>query len=145
MRVEVNAHQWAWDVRYAGPDGKFNTQDDIVTLNDMRVPVGVPVVLQLASSDVMHSFSLPNFRVKQDAVPGHDQPHLVPGQARPGEFDIACAQHCGVAPLQDEGPADRAVAGGLRGLGGRGRGQSARAPTTPPTRPPTGAGTGSGK
>ena len=56
--------------RYAGPDGKFNTRDDIVTTNDMRVPVGVPVLLQLAASDVLHSFSLPNFRIKQDAVPG---------------------------------------------------------------------------
>ena len=41
MRIQVNAHQWAWDARYAGPDGKFNTADDIVTLNDMRVPMGV--------------------------------------------------------------------------------------------------------
>ena len=82
VRIEVNAHQWAWDARYAGPDGKFNTKDDIVTLNDIRVPVDTPVLLQLASTDVIHSFYLPNFRVKQDAVPGHDQPPLVPGQSR---------------------------------------------------------------
>ena len=44
VKIEVNAHQWAWDARYAGPDGKFNTKDDIVTLNDIRVPVGVPVL-----------------------------------------------------------------------------------------------------
>ena len=66
LRIQVNAHQWAWDFRYAGPDGKFNNQDDIVTTNDLRVPIGVPVVLQLAASDVLHSFSLPHFRVKQD-------------------------------------------------------------------------------
>lgn len=95
VRIQVNAHQWAWDARYAGPDGKFNTADDIVTLNDIRVPVDAPVVLQLASTDVIHSFSLPNFRVKQDAVPGSITRLWF--QARElGEYDIACAQHCGV-------------------------------------------------
>ena len=48
--------------------------------NDIRVPVGAPVLSQLAPTDVIHSFYLPNFRVKQDAVPGHDQPDVVPGQ-----------------------------------------------------------------
>jgi cytochrome c oxidase subunit 2 len=94
--IEVNAHQWAWDARYPGPDGKFNTEDDVVVLNDIRVPAGTPVVVQLASTDVIHSFYLPNFRVKQDAVPG--QVNRIWFQARPevaGEFDIACAQHCG--------------------------------------------------
>src|SRR5262249_26262384 len=70
VRLEVNAHQWAWDPRYAGPDGKFGTSDDVVTLNDIRVPVDTPVLVQLASTDVIHSFYLPNFRVKQDAMPG---------------------------------------------------------------------------
>jgi cytochrome c oxidase subunit 2 len=95
VRIEVNAHQWAWDTRYAGPDGKFNTPDDIVTLNDVRVPVGTPVVVQLASTDVIHSFALPNFRVKQDAVPGSIN-WLWFSAKEPGVFDIACAQHCGV-------------------------------------------------
>jgi cytochrome c oxidase subunit 2 len=95
VRVEVNAHQWAWDFRYAGRDGEFNTPDDIVTLNDMRVPVGVPVTMQLASVDVIHSFYLPNMRVKVDATPGHI--NRLWFQARTtGEFDIGCAQHCGV-------------------------------------------------
>ena len=70
VRIEINAHQWAWDARYAGPDGKFNTEDDIVTLNDIRVPVDTPVILELASADVIHSFYLPNLRIKQDAMPG---------------------------------------------------------------------------
>jgi cytochrome c oxidase subunit 2 len=95
VRVEVNAHQWAWDVRYPGPDGKFNTADDFVQLNDLRVPTGVPVVVQLASTDVIHSFFLPNFRLKQDAMPG--QVNRLWFQAKEtGEFDIGCAQHCGV-------------------------------------------------
>jgi cytochrome c oxidase subunit 2 len=95
VRIQDNAHQWAWDARYAGPDGKFNTADDIVSLNDIRVPVEAPIIVQLASTDVLHSFSLPNFRVKQDAVPG--MINRLWFQAREtGEFDIACAQHCGV-------------------------------------------------
>jgi cytochrome c oxidase subunit 2 len=80
--------------RYAGPDGQFGTADDIVTTNDIRVPVGQPVLIQLASTDVIHSLYLPNLRVKRDAVPG-----MVNGlwfQAEQvGEFEIACAQHCG--------------------------------------------------
>lgn len=94
VRIEVNAHQWAWDARYAGADGKFNTKDDIVTLNDIRVPVGAPIVVQLASTDVIHSFSLPNFRIKQDAMPG--MVNRMWFQAKEtGEFDIGCTQHCG--------------------------------------------------
>jgi cytochrome c oxidase subunit 2 len=96
VRIEVNAHQWAWDFRYAGPDGRWNTRDDIVTTNDVRVPVGVPVLLQLAASDVLHSFSLPNFRVKQDAVPGMIN-RLWFQAKQTGVFEIPCAQHCGVA------------------------------------------------
>ncbi len=92
--IELNAHQWAWDARYAGPDGKFNNADDVVTLNDIRVPKGVPIVFQIASADVIHSFYLPNFRVKQDAMPGMiTRLWFVAKEA--GEFDIGCAQHCG--------------------------------------------------
>jgi cytochrome c oxidase subunit 2 len=94
VRIEVQAHQWAWQARYPGPDGRFNTEDDAVTLNDIRVPVGAPVLIQLASVDVIHSFSLPNFRVKRDAVPGEIT--RLTFQARTtGEYEIACAQHCG--------------------------------------------------
>ena len=102
VRVEVNAHQWAWDFRYPGPDGLFATEDDITTLNELRIPAGVPVWIQLTSTDVVHAFNLPNLRTKFDAVPGTinqlrftvrestaDSPTL-------GRYDIACAQHCGV-------------------------------------------------
>ena len=58
VRIEINAHQWAWDARYAGPDGKFNTADDIVTLNDIRVPVDRPVILA-ARVDRRHPQLLP--------------------------------------------------------------------------------------
>jgi cytochrome c oxidase subunit II len=95
VRIEINAHQWAWDARYAGPDGKFNTEDDIITLNDVRVPVGTPVIVQLASVDVIHSLYLPNMRTKQDAVPGMINRFWFEAKET-GEYDIACAQHCGV-------------------------------------------------
>jgi cytochrome c oxidase subunit 2 len=94
VKVEVNAHQWAWDFRYAGPDGKFGTDDDIVTWNELHVPKDRPVYLQLQSTDVIHSFYLPNFRTKQDVVPG--MTNFLWFQAKDaGEFDIGCAQHCG--------------------------------------------------
>jgi cytochrome c oxidase subunit 2 len=94
VRIEVQAHQWAWQARYPGPDKQFNTPDDAVTLNDIRVPLGAPVLVQLASRDVIHSFNLPHFRVKRDAVPGEIT--RLTFQARlPGEYEIACAQHCG--------------------------------------------------
>jgi len=92
--VEINAHQWAWDARYAGPDGKFNTADDIVALNDVRIPVDTPVVLQLTSTDVLHSLYLPNFRVKQDAIPG-TVTRLWFQARETGVFEMGCAQHCG--------------------------------------------------
>jgi cytochrome c oxidase subunit 2 len=94
VRIEVQAHQWAWSARYPGQDGKFNTADDVLTLNDVRVPVGAPVLVQLASVDVIHSFNLPNFRVKRDAVPG-DVTKLTFRPRAEGEYEISCAQHCG--------------------------------------------------
>ncbi len=94
VRIEVNAHQWAWDARYQGPDGEWNTADDAITLNDIRVPVNKPVLIQLTSSDVIHAFNLPNMRIKQDAVPGTVSPIWFQA-VETGEFDIACAEHCG--------------------------------------------------
>jgi cytochrome c oxidase subunit 2 len=94
VRIEINAHQWAWDMRYAGPDGQWNTADDVVTLNDMRIPVDRPILIQLTSSDVIHAFNVPNARVKTDAVPGTVNP-LWFQISEVGEYDIACAEHCG--------------------------------------------------
>jgi cytochrome c oxidase subunit II len=94
LRVEVTAQQWAWTFRLPGADGRFNTPDDILTLNELRVPVDRPVTLQLTSKDVVHSLYLPNFRTKVDAIPGTVtrlwfQPREI------GTFEIGCAQHCG--------------------------------------------------
>lgn len=96
VRVEVNAQRWAWNVRYAGLDGRFATDDDLVAMNDLRVPAGRPVIVELAASDVVHSFYLPHFRVKLDAVPGRVQRTWF-RPVEPGRYEIACAQHCGVA------------------------------------------------
>jgi cytochrome c oxidase subunit 2 len=94
VRIEVNAHQWAWAVRYAGPDGKFNTADDIVTLNDVVVPQGAPIIFQLVSTDVVHDFNIPNMRAKIDVVPGLVNRVWFTAK-EVGEYDIGCAQHCG--------------------------------------------------
>jgi cytochrome c oxidase subunit 2 len=95
VRVEVTARQWAWSFRLAGPDGRFGTPDDVVTLNELHVPAGKAIYLKLRSLDVIHSLYLPNFRTKMDAVPGSTGRLWF--QAREtGTFDLGCAQHCGV-------------------------------------------------
>lgn len=94
VRIEVSGRQWAWDIRYAGADGRFATPDDVVTLNDMRLPVDRPVSIQLGAVDVIHGFYLPNFRVKRDAVPGMvNRVWFRPVEL--GTYDLACSQHCG--------------------------------------------------
>jgi cytochrome c oxidase subunit II len=95
VRVEVMARQWAWTFRLPGPDARFNTPDDIVTLNELHVPVGRPVYIKLRSKDVVHSFYLPNFRTKIDAVPGSTT-RLWFQAVDVGRYEIGCAQHCGV-------------------------------------------------
>ena len=95
VRIEVNAQRWAWNIRYPGLDGQFATDDDVVSMNDLRLPLDWPVVVELASSDVVHSFFLPSFRVKLDAVPGRVQRTWF-RPTRIGTYEIACAEHCGV-------------------------------------------------
>jgi cytochrome c oxidase subunit II len=94
VRIEINAHQWAWTARYAGADGQFNTEDDIVVLNDIVVPQGAPVIFQVTSTDVIHGFNVPEMRMKVDAVPGTvTRMWFQPKDT--GVFEIICAQHCG--------------------------------------------------
>lgn len=94
LRIEVNAHQWSWDLRYAGSDGQFGTDDDVVRWNDLKIPVDRPIYVQLTSTDVIHALYLPNFRTKMDAVPGQVN-RLWFTAKETGEFEIGCAQHCG--------------------------------------------------
>jgi cytochrome c oxidase subunit 2 len=69
--------------------------DDLVLLSDMHLPIDRPVIVQLSSKDVIHSFGVPAMRVKQDAIPGTMTPiWFTP--TREGQFDIACSQLCGV-------------------------------------------------
>ena len=70
VELQVVAKQFEWNGRYPGPDGKFGTDDDRLTVGTFVVPVNHPVNVTLRSLDVIHSFYLPHFRFKQDAVPG---------------------------------------------------------------------------
>lgn len=102
VEVHVTAEQFAWNFRYPGPDGKFDTADDILTLNQLHFPVGKPVIVTLTSKDVIHSFFLPEFRVKQDAVPGMRTRIWFEGN-RVGHWEIACAELCGLGHFRMKG------------------------------------------
>ena len=129
-QIRVIAQQFAWNIHYPGEDGKFgNTDinlvdeesnpiglvrdgdgaDDIVTINQMHLPVNQQVMIHLSSKDVIHSFGIPEMRIKQDAIPGMTIPFFFTptmtsaefldefkGSAREGKgYEIACAQLCG--------------------------------------------------
>ena len=68
--ARVVGHRFEWRVIHAGPDGKLDTADDVVLTNQLHLPPGKRVWIELRSDDVIHSFYLPHFRVKQDTVPG---------------------------------------------------------------------------
>ncbi|HTI39123.1 MAG TPA: hypothetical protein VL484_16280 [Vicinamibacterales bacterium] len=127
--VQVTGEQFAWNVRYAGPDGKFgktdiklidlqsnplgvdrsdpDAKDDVTTLNQLYLPANRPIIVKLRSKDVIHSFNVPEMRVKQDAIPGLTIPiWFTPTvtteemRQRTGnpefQYEIACAQLCGL-------------------------------------------------
>jgi cytochrome c oxidase subunit 2 len=93
--VKIISQQWAWSFVHAGPDKRLDTADDIATVDDLHVQVGKVYHFKLEARDVMHSFSVPAFRLKQDAVPGR----VITGWFEPtrtGTFDIQCAEICGI-------------------------------------------------
>lgn len=116
VEVHVVAEQFNWNFHYPGPDGTFGTrnpnlvdtqtnplgldpddpagQDDIVSVNELHLPVDRPIVARISSKDVVHSFFLPALRIKQDAIPGLEIPVWF-HPTETGEFEIACAQLCG--------------------------------------------------
>lgn len=100
--VEITAEQFAWNVRYPGDDRQFGTEDDIETLNQLHLPLLEPVVIHVKSKDVIHSFFLPDFRVKQDAVPGLTTKIWVKA-TKPGDYEIACAELCGLGHYRMKG------------------------------------------
>ncbi len=93
--IHVMGAQFEWTATYAGADGQFGTSDDFTSLNALHMAVDQPVVVQLEAEDVIHSFFLPQFRVKQDAVPGMTIPVWFEA-TRTGEFTLACAELCGL-------------------------------------------------
>lgn len=121
--VRVVAEQFAWNVHYPGPDGKFgrtdvklmaadnplgldrrdqDAKDDIATINQLTLPVDRAALVRLSSKDVIHSFGLYEMRVKQDAVPGLEIPvWFVP--SRIGDYEIACSQLCGLGHYRMRG------------------------------------------
>ncbi len=115
--IKVVGEQFAWNIHYPGPDGIFGKRDidlvdtavnplgldrkdlfaadDVITLNQMHLPVDKPVIIYVSSKDVIHSFSLNAMRVKQDAIPGMEIPTwFIPVET--GKFQIGCAQLCGL-------------------------------------------------
>jgi cytochrome c oxidase subunit 2 len=93
--VRVIGQQWAWSFQLPGPDGLLDTPDDIRTVGEMHVVVNTTYHFELLSRDVVHSFAIPAFRLKQDALPGR----TISGWFRPnrvGTYDIQCTQMCGI-------------------------------------------------
>ena len=124
--VRAIGEQFAWNFHYPGPDGVFgkadvnhvtssnplgidpgdpNGKDDIATLNQLYLEVNRPVIVRIGSKDVIHSFSLPYMRVKQDATPGMEVPvHFTPVKTSGNEtWEIACAQLCGLGHYRMKG------------------------------------------
>jgi cytochrome c oxidase subunit II len=121
--VRVISEQFAWNIHYPGPDGKFgrtdiklvsadnpigldrtdpNAKDDITTINQLNLPVDRPVLIHLSSKDVIHSFAVYEMRVKQDAIPGMSIPvWFIPN--RIGEYEITCSQLCGLGHFRMRG------------------------------------------
>ncbi|MCP4205364.1 MAG: cytochrome-c oxidase [bacterium] len=123
LTVEVTPEQFAWNVRYPGADGVFGEtdsslielnnpigvdpedprgKDDYTAINQIHVPVGRPVRVRLRSKDVIHSFFLPQFRVKQDAVPGMTiEVWFVP--TKTGRYELPCTELCGLGHYRMKG------------------------------------------
>lgn len=95
LKIEVMPQQFAWNIRYTGPDGEFATADDVVApLSQMHVPMDTPIVVQMSAFDVVHSFYVPQMRIKQDAVPGLVTTFWFQVK-KIGSFEIACSALCG--------------------------------------------------
>jgi cytochrome c oxidase subunit II len=93
--VGIIAQQWAWTFVHPGPDGKLYTPDDIRLVDELHVEKGKTYGFRLESRDVLHSFSVPVFRLKQDVIPGR----IIKGWFKPtliGQFDIQCTEICGI-------------------------------------------------
>ena len=92
--IRIEGRQFAWNFRHAGPDKQLDTGDDIVTNGQLHVPAGKVIKFELISKDVLHSFWVPNLRLKQDAVPGRTIAGWFDAN-KPGQYGIGCAELCG--------------------------------------------------
>lgn len=87
--------QFQWDVYYRGEDGQFRTEDDPRTINRIVIPLRRPVRIEMKASDVIHSFFVPAFRIKRDAIPGSTS--VINLEAtRSGVYELACTEYCGL-------------------------------------------------
>jgi cytochrome c oxidase subunit 2 len=93
--VGIRAQQFEWHVSYPGADGQLGSDDDFTVRNQLLVVVNRPTVATLTAEDVIHSFFVPAFRLKQDAVPGMEiRVWFQPTQV--GRYELACAELCGL-------------------------------------------------
>lgn len=90
----VTGKQFNWEITYPGPDGKLGTKDDVTVENELHVPVNKVVRIDLTSRDVIHSFFVPNMRLRQDAVPGRIIEVWFEA-TETGQYEIPCSQLCG--------------------------------------------------
>jgi len=95
LPMVVSAKQFEWNTIHPGPDERIGTDDDVSVRNRIHVPVNRPVRITLLSEDVIHSFFLPDLRVKQDAVPGMEQTVWFEA-TETGDYEMACAELCGL-------------------------------------------------
>jgi cytochrome c oxidase subunit II len=95
LTIEVNAHQWWWEVRYLDVDAS----NIFTTANEIHIPVGVPVTFSLRANDVIHSFWVPNLAGKKDLIPGKINTIWLQAD-KPGVYRGQCAEYCGLQHAQ---------------------------------------------
>jgi cytochrome c oxidase subunit 2 len=101
--MAVEGKQFEWYPIYPGPDGELGTDDDIEgSVNQVHVPVNQPVIVHLTAQDVLHSFFVPNLRLKQDAIPGTTIPVWFEA-TKTGQYEIVCAELCGLGHYRMRG------------------------------------------
>jgi len=93
--IGVHGQQFEWMITYPGGDGALGTEDDFEVRNQLHIPVNTPIDIHLTAEEVIHSFFIPQFRVKQDAMPGLPQPVWFEA-TEPGAYELACAEVCGL-------------------------------------------------
>ncbi len=100
--IGILGKQFEWHFTYPGPDGRLGGDDDFTKRGELRVVVDRTYAFTLSAEDVIHSFFIPVFRLKQDALPGTE----IRGWFRPtrtGQWEIACAELCGLGHYRMKG------------------------------------------